>query len=114
MSDALPVPTLSVRDGVTLRPLRSDDAPEMFALIDANRAHLRAWLTWVDHHETSETVATFLAEVERKYEAGTGLELGLTVDGALAGCVGSIRSTGIIGRRRSRIGCRGPRRVGGW
>ena len=88
MSDALPVPTLAVRDGVTLRPLRSDDAPEMFALIDANRAHLRAWLTWVDHHETSETVATFLAEVERKYEAGTGLELGLTVDGALAGLCG--------------------------
>ena len=88
MSDVVPAPTLAVRAGMTLRPLVSDDAVEMFALIDANRAHLRTWLTWVDLQKTAATVATFLTEVERKYDAGTGLELGLTVDGALAGLCG--------------------------
>lgn len=38
-----------VVDGDThLRSVRLDDAPELFALVGANRAHLRRWLGWVD------------------------------------------------------------------
>ena len=88
MSEVLEPPILTVRDGVMLSPLRQDDAAEMFALIDANRAHLGAWLTWVDRQTGPEASATFLADVGRKYENGAGLELALTVDSALAGMCG--------------------------
>ena len=35
-------------DGIHLRKLIMRDASELFALVDANRDHLRAWLPWVD------------------------------------------------------------------
>lgn len=40
--------TLRVARGLELRPLKLADAPPLFALVEANRAHLRRWLPWVD------------------------------------------------------------------
>ncbi|MBS1766588.1 MAG: GNAT family N-acetyltransferase [Acidobacteria bacterium] len=39
---------LRVARGLELRPLKLADAPALFALVEANRAHLRRWLPWVD------------------------------------------------------------------
>ena len=37
-----------IDSATALRVLREDDAAELFALTDANRAYLRRWLPWVD------------------------------------------------------------------
>ncbi len=39
---------LRVRDNLQLQLIQLDDAPELFALIDANRTYLRKWLPWLD------------------------------------------------------------------
>jgi RimJ/RimL family protein N-acetyltransferase len=38
---------------VRVRPFRRGDGPSLFAAIDEDRPHLRAWLPWVDTHKTS-------------------------------------------------------------
>ncbi|HTL97678.1 MAG TPA: GNAT family protein [Holophagaceae bacterium] len=43
----MPAPLRVARD-LELRSLKLADAPALFALVDANRAHLRRWLPWVD------------------------------------------------------------------
>jgi hypothetical protein len=37
-------PFLDLGDGIELRTWSLDDAPGIFAMVDANRDHLRAWL----------------------------------------------------------------------
>ena len=39
---------LDLGEGIELRAWSVRDAPDIFALVDANHEHLRAWLPWVD------------------------------------------------------------------
>ena len=41
-------PFLDLGDGVEIQILEPDDAEEIFALVDADRERLRAWMPWVD------------------------------------------------------------------
>jgi ribosomal-protein-serine acetyltransferase len=43
-----------------LRTLTLEDAPELFALIDASRPYLRKWLNWVDQTDSAEDIRTFI------------------------------------------------------
>jgi ribosomal-protein-serine acetyltransferase len=72
----------------SLRVLREDDAAELFALTDANRAYLRRWLPWVDLVATEEDSRSFLETVNAQREDGRGPTFGILHDGALAGVVG--------------------------
>ena len=48
-------------------------APELFALTDANRAHLRAWLPWVDHVKTvADTTAAFTRVLRAEADVESG------------------------------------------
>jgi ribosomal-protein-serine acetyltransferase len=73
---------------VALRVLREDDAAELFALTDSNRAYLRRWLPWVDLVTSEEDSRSFLTTVTEQREQGRGPTFGVLCDEALAGVVG--------------------------
>lgn len=81
-------PTLDVRPGVRLRPASADDAGELFALIDANRGHLRRWLPWLDHVRHLEDERAFLAHVAARGRAGGGAVFVVEEHGAAVGVCG--------------------------
>lgn len=39
---------LTVDDEIELTQVSEEDAGTLFSLVDANRAHLRQWLPWLD------------------------------------------------------------------
>jgi ribosomal-protein-serine acetyltransferase len=71
-----------------LRVLREDDAAELFALTDANRAYLRRWLPWVDLVTSIDDSRSFLETVNAQREDGRGPTFGIICSGSLAGVVG--------------------------
>jgi ribosomal-protein-serine acetyltransferase len=77
-----------IDSSLALRVLRQDDAAELFALTDVNRAHLRRWLPWVDLVTSEEDSRSFLETVTAQREDGRGPTFGIVHEGALAGIVG--------------------------
>lgn len=78
--------------------LEARHADALFALVDGNRAHLRAWLPWVDRTVTITDTATHLAGARKHWADGTGLEAGIWCEGHLAGVIGL---HDIVARHRS-------------
>jgi ribosomal-protein-serine acetyltransferase len=79
---------LRAGDRTRLRAPAPADAESLFALIDANRAHLREWLPWVDYVQRPADSAEFLRGAIERIAAGTALELLIEHDGAPCGIVG--------------------------
>lgn len=77
-----------IDSATALRVLREDDAAELFALTDANRAHLRCWLPWVDLVRSEDDSRSFLKTVTAQREQGRGPTFGIVHDGVLVGVVG--------------------------
>ena len=64
------------------------DAERLFALIDADRAHLGARLDWVDGTRGPDDVRTFLEGSLANFAAGRGFDALLEADGAPVGMLG--------------------------
>lgn len=64
------------------------DAPELFALTDANREHLRAWLPWVDHVKTAADTTAFIRDRLHAFADDRGLCLLIKHAGRIAGTIG--------------------------
>ena len=79
---------LRADERTVLRLPIEDDAAAIFALVDANRAHLRRWLPWVDGASDVGTIHEFLRGVLARIADGTSLELLIEHDGQLAGISG--------------------------
>jgi ribosomal-protein-serine acetyltransferase len=77
-----------IDSATSLRVLCEDDAAELFTLTDANRAHLRPWLPWVDLVNSEEDSRSFLETVTTQREDGRGPTFGIVEAGALTGVVG--------------------------
>jgi ribosomal-protein-serine acetyltransferase len=77
-----------IDSATAVRVLREDDAPELYALTDANRAYLRRWLPWVDLVTSEDDSRSFIATVVEQHRIGRGPTFGIVRDGALAGVVG--------------------------
>lgn len=73
---------------VTLALLEEQHAPDLFRLLDANRAYLRQWLPWLDHNTRPEHTAAFIQVSLRQFAARDGLACGIRFRGALAGVAG--------------------------
>ena len=73
---------------VALAILEEQHAPELFRLIDANRAHLRRWLPWLDQNTRPEHTAAFIRASLAQFAARDGIACGIEFRGALAGVVG--------------------------
>jgi ribosomal-protein-serine acetyltransferase len=73
---------------VALAILEEQHAPELFRLIEGNRAYLRRWLPWLDQNTRPEHTAAFVKAALAQFAARDGLACGIVFRGALAGVVG--------------------------
>ena len=72
-------------DGLVVRTYLLDDDQELFALVDANRTHLRPWMIW---EPMTETVADQRAFIQRCLDSSDYEGNGLWLDGRLIGGIG--------------------------
>jgi ribosomal-protein-serine acetyltransferase len=76
------------RPGTALRPVRVEDAAEVFRLVEANRAHLAEWLPWPKHLQTEADERSFLAGCVAGRQRGSLLTWAVVDGGAIVGVVG--------------------------
>jgi ribosomal-protein-serine acetyltransferase len=75
--------------GEHLRPLEESDAGALFALTDANRAHLEPWLPWMTATRSPDDTLQFIRATRRQVAADEGVQFAIVDgDGAIAGVVG--------------------------
>jgi ribosomal-protein-serine acetyltransferase len=79
-------PLFDLGEGVEVRVLETDDAPEVFALVDSERSRLREWMPWVDGTTSPEDTREFIEQSRAARHDREGL--GLYVDGRYAGGIG--------------------------
>lgn len=82
---------LSPSPDIELRPLADRDAPELFRLIDLNRAHLRQWLPWLDSQRAPANSLDFIRIIRRQNDQRDGLTVGIWYQGSLGGVVSILR-----------------------
>lgn len=75
-------------DHHSLREITLADAEELFAVCDANRAHLRQWLPWLDRTRQVSDTRGFIESALRQSEANQGFQAAILVQGKIAGLVG--------------------------
>jgi len=71
-----------------MRNRLADDAPEIYQVIDDNRAYLRQWLPWVDGTDSPAVIQNVLAKWDRQLEQGTDIVLGIFMGGKYIGNIG--------------------------
>jgi ribosomal-protein-serine acetyltransferase len=74
--------------GCRLRLLDESDAPALFALIDANRQHLSAWMPWVPHHTSVQQTLAFIRATQRQVADNNGMQAAIVDDGQIIGIIG--------------------------
>lgn len=72
-------------DGAELRILQPHLAPEFFAFVNSNRAHLSAWLLWAQRMQTLDEARAFLQEGMDDFARDELPVIGIWQDNALAG-----------------------------
>jgi ribosomal-protein-serine acetyltransferase len=88
MSDEPSLLLLTDQPALRLRLLREENASELFALVDRNRAWLRAWLPWIDGNTTPHHSLTFIQWMQGRHADGHGFSCGLFLEGRLIGVAG--------------------------
>jgi len=58
---AIVFPDTELADNVSLRLVVPADAPEIFVVVDRNRAYLAEWLAWLPHTQGAEDIVPFIA-----------------------------------------------------
>ncbi|KNH35771.1 MULTISPECIES: GNAT family N-acetyltransferase [Exiguobacterium] len=80
---------LQVSDHVSLQLFERHHAEGLFALVDANRAHLREWLGWVDGAtETSTYQEIVIPAWLQQFADGNGFTCGIYLQDELVGTIG--------------------------
>lgn len=79
---------LTDQSALRLRLLRENDAAELFALIEHNRAWLRVWLPWLDGNTTVAHSLAFIQWMHRQHADGHGFACGLFFESRLVGIAG--------------------------
>ena len=80
--------SLRVDDEVEIRLLEERHAEEVYALVDANREHLRPWLPWVDGTRSADDTRAFIRTALEGFAAGREHAAALRFRGQLAGGIG--------------------------
>jgi ribosomal-protein-serine acetyltransferase len=78
-----------IQDDVFLQLLEERHAPEVFRLVDRERAYLREWLPWVDSTTAVEHTRDFIKTSLEQFAADEGLAAGIWCGDEFAGTVGT-------------------------
>ena len=74
-------------DALGVRPLEAADAPELYALIEANREHLARWMPWAAGQDLEGT-ERFIAEAEEQLARDDGFQARIAPEGRIVGVAG--------------------------
>lgn len=77
--------TQQIGDRLLLHPLRKEDAPALFALIDNNRGYLKPWMPWVDHTQTVEDSLQFVQDNQERAHRNGGFVTAICYSDRLVG-----------------------------
>lgn len=77
-----------VADNIELRLHEERYVPDLWALTEADRAHARRWLPWVDNATSSESSREFIQRSLSNFAKGEQLSMGIWVGGKLVGGIG--------------------------
>ena len=81
---------LDIDDGITLTRARSDDAEEIFALVDGCRDYLREWMSRVDSTKGVTDIHTFVDRAEKQYADDNGFQCCIRMQGSIVGVIGFV------------------------
>lgn len=70
-----------------LRLLETADAPELQALVEANRDYLARWVPWAATQQLPDT-EEFIAETQDQLARNDGFQVCIAFDGPIVGMVG--------------------------
>jgi ribosomal-protein-serine acetyltransferase len=76
-----------IQDGVELAIVEQRHAQELSELIEANRAHLRPWLNWIDQRRTVADAASYITLCLRQFALNQGFHAGIWDKGKLCGMI---------------------------
>lgn len=93
---------IAVNKDIEVCLLEEKHAPEMFALIEANRDSLRQWLPWVDTTLTLDDSKTFIMRATDQFYGDTGIHCAIFYEGRMAGVIGCVKID--LGNRTCEIG----------
>lgn len=88
---------IRISDDAELRLLAEADAEELHRLIEANRAHIAAWLPWAAEQELADTLE-FIQGTRSQLERNDGFQAAVLIDDRIAGVIGY---TGVSWEERS-------------
>lgn len=74
-------------DSLGIRPLETEDAAELHALVERNREHLARWMSWAAEQDLDGT-ERFLAEAEEQLIRDDGFQAAIEPQGEIVGVVG--------------------------
>jgi ribosomal-protein-serine acetyltransferase len=80
--------TISVNNDIVLRNYTEEDAAELFATVNENRAHLRPWLIWVDGTQKEEHSLEYIRAARQEQYDQQSVAFGIFKQGTLIGGLG--------------------------
>jgi ribosomal-protein-serine acetyltransferase len=79
----------AIRSDIELRLLEERHAPEVFALVNEDRAYLRQWLPWVDSTLSPDDSVAFIRASLEQFAAGDGITAGIWHRKRFSGVIGT-------------------------
>ncbi len=74
---------------MALRSIQLRDSDDLFRLISGSREHLEQWLPWVEFVRTADDERRIVEQWIYEMQMKSAIHLGITVDSALLGLVGT-------------------------
>jgi ribosomal-protein-serine acetyltransferase len=93
---APPTPSISpmlafsrkIAQGVSLEVLQEEDAPELFAVLDSNRAYLSHWVPRLDENQSPADSLAFIQSTRKLAADNLGFSVAIRIENQIAGVVG--------------------------
>jgi ribosomal-protein-serine acetyltransferase len=80
---------LLLTDGaICLGPVCAEDAKDLFALVNRDRAYLREWLPWLDANRSVQDTLNFIELSQKQFERKEALSVCIRINDEIAGMIG--------------------------